>query len=291
LEIEQKENGGHWLDFAWKNVLSLGIEDAIEFFLPGLARKRDFSRKIEKIGDSFPRIGAESDRGMRISDLAFSVPVIDGTSRKVGLFIEAQHRDEEDFAARIFETFYRMTDNLREQITALVIFTGDAKDRNEYRYSDFDNLLLCFRYNTYHILSHDIESLRRDERTFAPVILAARMMLAAKGEPRKRENYALELLKILRERGYDNQRKKIIIDFVRRTLRLAKRDISPEIRREFTVTTIPIDEVKREILKNIEKEANSIEIAEALLDEGIPVKIVGKCTGLDMEEVFGLTDE
>jgi hypothetical protein len=57
------------------------------------------------------------------------------------------------------------------------------------------------------------------------------------------------------------------------------------------VTTIPIDEVKRELLKNIEKEERSIEIAEAMLDEGIPVRVVGKCTGLDMEEVFGLTDE
>jgi hypothetical protein len=288
LETEQKENTGHWLDFAWKNVLSLGIDDAIEFFLPGLARKRDLSRKIEKIGDSFPNLGAESDKGMRVTDLAFSVPVIDGTSRKVGLFTEAQHRDDEELPTRIFQTFYRMTDNLKEKITALAIFTGDAKDRNEYRYSDFDNLLLSFRYNTYHILSHDIESLRRDERKFAPVILAARMMLAAKGEPRKRENYGLELLKILRERDYDKKRKRLIIDFVRRTLRLAKHDISPEIRREFAVTTIPMDEVKREIYINMAKEEKSTEIAISMLAEGIPAEVVAKCTRLDLEDVLGL---
>jgi hypothetical protein len=290
LENEQKENDGHWLDFAWKDVLSLCIEDAIEFFLPGLARKRDFSRKIEKIGDSFPRIGAESDKGMRISDLAFSVPVIDGTIRKLGLFTESQHRDDESFEARMFQTFYRMMDNLKEQITALAIFTGDAKDRNEYRYTDYDNLLLLFRYNTYHILSQTIENLRRDERKFAPVILAARMMLEAKGVPGKRENYALELLKILRERGYDIERKRNIIKFVRRILRLAKNDINPEIRRKFVVTTIPMDEVKREIYIRDAKEERSFEIAKSLLDDGISAEVVSKNTGLDLEDVLGLID-
>jgi hypothetical protein len=82
----------------------------------------------------------------------------------------------------------------------------------------------------------------------------------------------------------------MIIDFVRRTLRLAKHDISPQIRREFAVTTIPMDVVKREIYKNIIKEEHSIEIAEALLAEGIPPETVAKCTHLDIEEVLGLID-
>jgi hypothetical protein len=290
LATEQKPNNGHWLDFAWKNALSLGIEDAIEFFLPGLARKRDLSRKITKISDSFPNFGADSDIGMRIADLAVSLPIIDGTSHTVGLFTEARHEDDKEFAVKMFQTFYRMTDELKERITTLAIFTGEAMERNEYRYSDYDNLLLSFRYNTYHILSHDIESLRRDERTFAPVVLAARMMLAAKGDPRRRENYALELLNILRERGYDNKLKRMIIDFVRRILRLTKHDISPQIRREFVVTTIPMDVVKREIYKNIIKEEKAIEIAESFLAEGVPPETVAKCTGLDMEEVLGLID-
>jgi hypothetical protein len=116
------------------------------------------------------------------------------------------------------------------------------------------------------------------------------MMLAAKGVPVKRESYALELLKILREREYDIERKRNIIDFIRRILRLAKNDINPEIRREFAVTTIPMDEVKREIYIRNAKEEKAFEIAKFFLDDGIPAEVVSKNTGLDLEDVLGLID-
>ncbi|GHV28639.1 hypothetical protein FACS1894167_06220 [Synergistales bacterium] len=100
-------NKGHFIDRAWKRVLSEGIDDAIAFFLPALAKDRDVSREIETAKDEFPAFDSETDKGMRIADLCFSVPIKSGESRKVGLFIEQQHEDDEEFAVRMFQTFYR----------------------------------------------------------------------------------------------------------------------------------------------------------------------------------------
>jgi hypothetical protein len=83
---------GHYIDAAWKRAISDGIDDAIAFFLPALAKDRDTSREIERGEGEFPAIGSDSDKGMRATDLCFSVPVIGGGSRKVGLFVDNKLR-------------------------------------------------------------------------------------------------------------------------------------------------------------------------------------------------------
>jgi hypothetical protein len=280
-------NKGHWIDAAWKRVLYEGIDDAIAFFMPSLAKDRDMSREVEILKDEFPAIGAETDKGMRVADLCLSVPLKGGISRKVGLFIESQHEDDKNFAFRMFQTFFRMSDSFKERITALAIFTGSAKDRNEYLYSCY-GIELSFKYNTYHVQSQDIEALRRDERAFAPVVLAARMMIAAKGNPAIREKYALELLKILRGRDYDNKRIRFIMKFVGNVLKVKRDDIDPKVRREFEMPWVPVSQVQREIEIEDIKEENSMEIARKLLAKGLSIDIIKECTGLDEDDILAL---
>jgi hypothetical protein len=269
-------------------VLSDGIDDALEFFLPSLASDRDMSREIEKADDSFPAIDSEGDRGMRTTDLCFSVPIMGGESRKIGLFLEQQHEDDEEIALRVFQTFYRMSDSFKEKITALVIFTGSAKDRNEYLYSCY-GVDLSFRYGTYHVPSRDIEELRRDERAFAPVVLAARMMIAAGGKVPNREKYARELLKILRERDYDKKRRRFIMKFIGNVLNVRGDDISAELRREFYMRWVPMSEVQRELAIEDAKEEGKMEVAQKMLADGLPAETIKKYTGLDEGDILALS--
>jgi hypothetical protein len=285
---EQNKRKGHYIDAAWKQILSDGIDDAIAFFLPSLAKDRDMSREIEKGEGGFPAIASDSDKGMRTTDLCFSVPIMGGESRKVGLFVEQQHEDDEEFALRVFQTFYRMSDSFKEKITALAIFTGGAKDRNEYLYSCY-GAELSFRYNTYHVMSHDIEELRRDGRAFAPVVLAARMMVAAKGKATNREKYVRELLKILLERDYDIRRRRFIMKFIGNIMGVRSDDISAELRREFYMQWVPMSEVMKRTYIEDAKEEGKIEVAQKMLAKGIPVETIEECTGLDEGDILALS--
>jgi hypothetical protein len=275
------------LDVAWKEVLADGIDDAIAFFLPELAKDRDTSREIALGRGEFPALGAEGDIGKRSTDLSFLVPIKGGKFRKVALFIEQQDgEDKEDFALRMFQTFYRMSDSLKDQVTALAIFTGRAKDRNEYLYSCY-GVNLSFRYNTYHVLSQDISELKNDERVFATVVLAARMVIAAKGNPVNREKYVRELLKIMHERDYDIKRRKRIMKFIGNVMNVSSSDISEELRREFYMEWVPISQVQREIAIKDAKEG-MIAVAENLLKKGVSMDIIVESTGLNREDILAL---
>ncbi|GHS98060.1 hypothetical protein AGMMS50276_19170 [Synergistales bacterium] len=281
---------GHWIDTAWKKVLSDCADDAIDFFLPELSKDRDKSRELGLIQDELPAIDSDSDKDARIADVCFYVPIKTGEFHKIGCVVEQQHDDDKDFAKRMFKGFYRLSDHLNDDVTALAIFTGDSKDRDEYKYSCY-GVNLLFRYNTYHVRSQDIDCLKKDERVFAPVVLAAYMMLSAKGDPQRRENYAKELLKIMRERGYDNKKTRAILLFIGHILRLQDDDIDSNLKGEFLMRIIPLSEHQKQSENDyIEyiQEAKTIEVARNFLADGIAPGVVAKNTGLLLENVMTL---
>jgi DNA modification methylase len=60
----------------------------------------------------------------------------------------------------------------------LITLRKEISKNGKEKIIDYDNLVLSFKYNTYRVLDHEIEELRQDERAFAPVVLAARMVMA-----------------------------------------------------------------------------------------------------------------
>ena len=280
-------NKGHWIDHAWKKVLADCADDAIDFFMPELAMDRDRAKEVGPAGGELPAIGADSDRRARIADVCFSVPLKTGESCKVGCVVEQQHEDDRRIAEKIFRGFYRLSDRLNDDVTALAIFTGDAQNSDEYQYSCY-GANLSFRYNTYHVMSQDIKRLRQDGRVFAPVVLAARMMMAAEGKPQQREKYAQGLLKIMRERDYDNAKKRIVLRFIGHILRLQDNDISSELRGEFLMQFIPLSEYRKLSAIEDAKEEKAMEVARKMLSKGVPVELIKECTELDEYDILML---
>lgn len=278
----------HWIDGLWKSVLIEGFDDALEFFMPELAEARDFSRGTELLSDELPAIGEASDRGMRISDVAFSVPVKGGTEQRVAFVIEQQHAHDRDFALRMFEGFYRMTDRMRVPVTSLAIFTGNVREVNRYDYSCFGTEL-SFKYNSYSVSKADVDALRRDERVFAVVVLAASLMLKAGGNPASREKYARELLRLMRERDYTIAKKKMILKFTGRIFQIQKDDISQELKEEWNMISIPLDEaIERIKIQDAFEEGieeGKLETARKMLAYGIAPDVVAKTTGFSEETI------
>lgn len=280
-----------WIDLMWKTVLVEGFDDALLFFMPELAKARDNSRATILTTEELPAIGAENDRDARISDLSFSVPVKGGGERRVAFVIEQQHTSDRDFALRMFEEFYRMADRMRIPVTSLAIFTGQVKEVDRYDYSCFGTEL-SFKYNSYSVAKADVEALRHDDRVFAVVVLAAALMLKAGGDPSNREKYARELLRLMRERDYTVSRKKLLLTFVGRAFRVRHDDMSQELKEEWNMLSIPLEEAverlkvqtafeegKEEGWEKGKKEGK-LEIAKKMLAYGIDFDAVVKASGL-----------
>ena len=131
------------------------------------------------------------------------------------------------------------------------------------------------------MLSQDIETLKPDKRALAPVVLAARMMMAAGGEARQREKYAKELLKIMRELDYDNAKKSMVLRFIGHILRLQDKDINSDLRGEFLMQFIPLSEYRKLSAIEDAKEERTLEVARSMLENGMSAEKIKKYTGLE----------
>jgi hypothetical protein len=218
-----------WIDRSWRDVITENVDDAILFFNPDLAADRDYDKKPMLISTEFPVIASDSDKGMRIPDVGLSVPLKTGIEQRVAFHIEQQHAHDKDFALRMFQGHYRMSDQLQIPVTSLAIFTGNIRPVDMYRMVCYGTEL-HFKYGICHVASADVEELMRDERFFALVLLAAKRMLDAGGDPAERGKYSLELLDLAKERRYDVKKTKNIQKFIYRILRIDDENIDPKVK-------------------------------------------------------------
>jgi hypothetical protein len=225
---------------------------------------------------------------MRVSDVGLSIPLKTGADQRIAFHIEQQHAPDKEFALRMFQGYYRMSDRLQVPVTSLAILTGDIKPVDAYITSCYGTEL-NFKFGVYHVASADAEELKRDPRVFAVVILAAKRMLDAGENPGDRGKYSLELLSLTRERGYDASKMRNIQKFIYRILRIGDKNIDPKVREEWKMRMIPIDEAVREIQIRDAKEEKAMEVARSMLADGFPAETIKKYTGLDESDILALS--
>lgn len=286
---------GKWIDIMWKDILLDCIDDAILFFLPELSEERDKTQKILLAREELPKIDGDSDKGMKIADVALIVPLRGGGEQRVIFLIEQQHERDPGFGKRMFVEYYRMSDRMEVPVTSLAIFTGNAHSDLRYEIVCFGTKL-SFEYNTYRVADADVETLKHDERLFAMAVLAAKRMLDAGGDPRKRFLYARELLTLLRERRCGEKKRKDFLFFIERALRLNDKDIEAKAKEELNmITTIPVDEAVEQFRKwytyEEGKEEGKLETAQRMLALGSDIEFISKATGLSPDEIRSLADK
>jgi hypothetical protein len=201
-----------WRDMAWKEVLSDGAQSAIEYFMPDLAADRDPSKELTGIpGMELYSEGSDSDKYERVLDVFFDIPMRDGESENVALFVEQQDREDEDFALRVFETYIRLREKRRVRTTGFAIYTGSSPDVNTYSESCY-GFEVSVKFRTFHIPSKSADELRGDKRPFARVVLAGRLSLDAGNDVELREKYAMEILNTTGKQDYDKSERLFILE-------------------------------------------------------------------------------
>jgi hypothetical protein len=209
--------------------------------------------------------------------------------------IEQQHEHDKELGRRMFQSFYRASDEFQVPVTSLAIFTGQAKPVDSYFWS-WQGTSVDFRYNIYSIAGANIKALKRDKRLFALPVLAGKWMLDAQGRPEKRGEYSLKLLKLLRSKGLSEGKEWSIKKFIYQILQIGKNDIDPKVREVWKMRFRPIDEVIKDI--NIqeakdeareEAEKKAFEVTRNLLLNGVSPEIIAKSSGLSLEDVQSMS--
>jgi hypothetical protein len=265
------------------------VDDAISFFMPGLASVRDYSVKPEAADPERPAIGGKSDKGKRTSDLCLSLALADGGVSRAIFVIEQQHREDASLPLRLFQSFYRASDEYSLPVTSLAIYTGKTEPVDTY-YREWQGTSVNFKYNVYSVDETDAEKLKHDDRNFALPVLTAKRMLESGEASSKRGEYSLELLDLIASKGLDAEKAWSFQKFAYRLLRIGKDDIDPKIRGVWKMQFRPIDEVVRDIHIRDAEEYGKIELARKLLTRGISPEIIAESADLSLDEVKSLVN-
>ncbi|MDR1132548.1 MAG: hypothetical protein LBL05_00205, partial [Synergistaceae bacterium] len=290
--INEQDEHEHRNDSNWKEIIAKNVDDAISFFIPELAAKRDYSQEPAMSGIEHPVIGGKSDKGRVISDLCFKIPLIDGNTSRALFIIEQQHNPKKGLQKHMFESWYRASDEHRIPVTCLAVYTGKMKPVNNYRV-EYAGTSVHFKFNVYSVARTNAEELKRDGRVFAIPLLAAKRMLEADGNSFKRGEYSLEILGMIKERVSDEKKALSFRRFAHNILGIDKTDIDPKVKEAWKMQFRPVSEVVRELdMRDARQEGRQegrqesmFEAAQNFLKMGFPVEQVAQGTGLSLEEL------
>jgi hypothetical protein len=289
----------NWIDRSWKDVINENLDDAISFFMPGLAAERDYSVKPGAADPEHPAIGGKSDKGKRISDLCISLPLKNGGVSRAIFLIEQQHAEDKNLPLRMFQSYYRASDEYSVPVTSLAIYTGKAEPVNTYT-REWQGTSVNFRYNVYSVDGADAEDLKRDGRGFALPVLTAKRMLEAGRKASERGEYSLELLELIGARKFADEKAWSLQKFAYRLLRIYEDDIDSKIKGVWRMRFKPIDEVVRDIhIRDAKEEGiekgieegrfeGKFEVARSMLADGLPAETIRKYTGLDENSILSM---
>ncbi|MDR0649734.1 MAG: hypothetical protein LBF92_10425 [Synergistaceae bacterium] len=276
-----------WIDRRWKDLLKENLDDAISFFMPSLAELRDYSLKPGAADPEHPAIGGRSNKGKRTSDLCVSLPLKDGGESRAIFLLEQQHEKDDTLPLRIFQSYYRASDEYAVPVTSLAIYTGKTAPIDTY-FREWQGTSVNFKYNIYSVDRADVDELKRDGRDFALPVLAAKRMMEAGEKAPKREEYSIELLELIKARKFEVEKAWSFQKFAYYLLQIDKGDIDPKIREVWKMQFRPIDEVVRDIHIRDAKEEGKIEVARSMLADGLPAETIKKYTGLDESSILSL---
>jgi hypothetical protein len=241
---------------------------------------------------------SDTGKGERISEVILNVPLKGGKDCNVICLIEQQQADDNNLAARMFDSAFRLrASSPAGNITCFAIYTGDAEDVSFYTETYFSSEL-SLKFRTFHIPSYNVEELSRDRRPFARVMYAARKSYEIGDDEDLRKKYARELLNFANDESYDDRQRKYILDFSKRILRLKELEMSDDLKEAYNMKMISLEEASEEIVrqegimigvkKGVKKGKveNQFETARRMLARNVPISDIVDFTGLKEQDVL-----
>lgn len=258
----------------------------------------------KELNELFPEL--EKKGGSRFADMLVKTYLLNGREEWILIHLEIQGEGTQDFAARMFQYWYRIYDRYNVDIIALAVFTGG---KNQKRPDSFQKSFLGteihYKFNAYHILDHTERQLLGMENPFALIVLAAQKVLLIDKIPEdelaeQRLTIARALIKSQR---YNNEQIRRFIFFLKTFIHIDNQKINSKFEREVGILTgnkhamgiiETIKMLEREeafeegIERGIEKgeeKRNRLFVTNLLLNTDFDILRIANLTGLTSEYV------
>ncbi|MBF0224369.1 MAG: hypothetical protein HQK76_02845 [Desulfobacterales bacterium] len=203
-------------DKLWKEIIRDLFYDFVEYFMPEFHNAIDHSKGYEFLDKELAKLFSKSEKKDRIADTLVKVFLKNGEEIWALIHIEVQGYQDDEFAKRMYITFYRLSERYNKNIVAIAIFSdSDAEYKpDKYEY-DFFGTKLSYLFNTYKILGQNEDALKKSTNPFATVILAGLYSILSKRKKNEvKYRFKCDLIKLLKEKNYSKDKIRKIFLFI-----------------------------------------------------------------------------
>lgn len=280
-------------DRNWKRIIHSLFEEFLLFFAEDLYECVDWNRQPEDLNKELHNIRPDNNTENRKADNLYKVYLKDGTEKWVLVHLEVKGYNDENFAKRMFQYFYRIYDRYDKEIYALALFTDKLSKKttpNKFQY-EFFGTKLEYHYHTYNVLEQDEEELLKCNNPFSYVILAAQKAAKVKNSDDETK-YELKkhLLSILSNvKDYHNLTDNYVVAMLIFMDNIIK--ISNEYESMFEED---IKNWEGGLMITYEEDIRNeaiVEVAQRLIKLGVPLEQIKKATKLPEDKIKELQEE
>jgi predicted transposase YdaD len=229
-------------DILLKSAFEEFFPDLLRFFYPDEVKAFDFDRNIEFLDKELREITPETSKkgGNRYVDLLARCYLKNGREEWILVHIEIQGKNQQKFAERMFEYWYRIYDRYKVNVASLAVFTGSKKEALPSQFSkSYLRTHVAFEFPVYHIFDHTEEELLAMENPFSIVIVAAqKASMRGKVPEQELSGQRLILAKELINKGiYDHEKIIKFLTFLKNYIFIENKEINIQFDKQIEIIT------------------------------------------------------
>ncbi|TAE46355.1 MAG: hypothetical protein EAY69_08920, partial [Cytophagales bacterium] len=222
-------------DLLWKGIVESLFEDFLYYFFPDWTKNEvDFTKPFEFLDKELDKIYTTTKENVKNADKLVKVFLKNGTEKYILLHIEVQGYEDKAFDKRMFTTFYRLFDRFDKNIMAFALYTDEIKDYKPdsfvYKYQQTN---LIYQFKTFKVLDYSLTELDVKDNIFSLVMLSVRNALDKNGKKDLAQlKWKIDLVKRLLKSGYNNEKIRYILHFIRSYINFESEKINQELESE-----------------------------------------------------------
>ncbi len=195
-------------DSPWKDILEIYFEDFLKFFFPFAHSEIDWTKPIEFLNKELKQVTKDAEVGRRYADTLAKVYRLNGQETWLYLHVEIQNQSKSDFAHRMFIYNTRISEQYGCSVESFAVLGDDDINwRPNHFISPGIWTTTEFKFSIVKLLDYRERwsELEADRNPFATVVMVHLRTLETTGNPRKRKEFKLALMKRLYEQGFSKQ--------------------------------------------------------------------------------------
>ena len=278
------ESVGHF-DETWKDAIQLHSQEILEFFFPAIAAQVDWGAKPVMLDGELRKFAPQSKAGGRHADALMRLQMLDGEAFFALVHVEVQSQVDPIFALRMAQYHWRIRDHYQSERVCSLAILGDLSP--EWRPGCYESAFLggSLRFNFPMCKLLDLPQDRSNP--FAWLVAAHLKAQRYRRKPRLRLGAKIELIREL-YRALSPEQVRSFFRLIDGVLALPDelsydflaqvKDIAEER------NVVYLNSIERILLKEAKAE-NTLELARAMLADGLELERVCRITGLSPDQL------